>query len=179
MQLLELKVLKYNFPRIKNLPNKIICEDAKGKIEIVYFNSKEPYLKKIYPLNSNVVVSGKVNYYKNKYQITNPEYVTKDENIQEIKQINSKICFNRRFNRKKYRKIIENVLNAIPDLCEWHDDDLFKKLNLPSWKNSIINLHNPKIKKDLNSIYYKRLAFDEIFTNLLIHSYNREKIKKN
>ena len=175
---IRLKVLKYNFPRIKNLPNKIICEDAKGKIEIVYFNSKEPYLKKIYPLNSNVVVSGKVNYYKNKYQITNPEYVTKDENIHEIKRLIPKYALTEGLTEKKYRKIIENVLNAIPDLCEWHDDDLFKKLNLPSWKDSIISLHNPKIKKDLNSIYYKRLAFDEIFTNLLIHSYNREKIKK-
>ena len=129
----------------------------KEKLKL-YFNSKEPYLKKIYPLNSNVVVSGKVNYYKNKYQITNPEYVTKDENIQEIKRLIPKYALTEGLTEKKYRKIIENVLNAIPDLCEWHDDDLFKKLNLPSWKDSIINLHNPKIKKDLNSIYYKRLA---------------------
>ncbi len=175
---LRLKVLKYNFPRIRNLPNKIICEDDKGKIEIVYFNSKEPYLKKIYPLDGNVVVSGKVNYYKNKYQITNPEYVTNAENIKKIQRLIPKYALTEGLTEKKYRKIIGNVLNTIPDLSEWHDDDLFKKLNLPSWKNSIINLHNPEIKKDLNSIYYKRLAFDEIFTNLLIHSYNREKIKK-
>ena len=32
------KVKKLNFPRIRNLPNKIICEDETGKIDIVYFN---------------------------------------------------------------------------------------------------------------------------------------------
>ena len=32
-------VLKYNFPRLRNLPNKVICADSKGKIDIVFFNS--------------------------------------------------------------------------------------------------------------------------------------------
>ena len=36
----KVKVAKYNFPRIRNLPNKVICEDDKGKIDIVFFNSR-------------------------------------------------------------------------------------------------------------------------------------------
>ena len=35
---IKVKVIKYNFPRIRNLPNKVICEDEKGKIDIVFFN---------------------------------------------------------------------------------------------------------------------------------------------
>ena len=58
---IKVKVSKYNFPRIRNLPNKVICEDKKGKIDIVFFNSREGYIKKILPLNSLVVISGKVN----------------------------------------------------------------------------------------------------------------------
>ena len=34
---IKVKVIKYNFPRIRNLPNKVICEDEKGKIDIVFF----------------------------------------------------------------------------------------------------------------------------------------------
>ena len=64
-----------NFQRIRNLPNKIFCEDEFGKIDIIYFNSREGYLKKIYSINSWLIISGKVNFY-NKYQITNPDYVT-------------------------------------------------------------------------------------------------------
>ena len=33
-------VLKYNFPRIRNLPNKVICGDKDKKIDIVFFNSR-------------------------------------------------------------------------------------------------------------------------------------------
>ena len=47
---IKVKVKKLNFPRIRNLPNKIICEDDTGKIDIVYFNSREGYLRKLFPL---------------------------------------------------------------------------------------------------------------------------------
>jgi ATP-dependent DNA helicase RecG len=48
---IKVKVIKYNFPRIRNLPNKVICEDLKGKINIIFFNSREGYIRKILPLN--------------------------------------------------------------------------------------------------------------------------------
>ena len=46
IQTIKVLVKKINFPRIKNLPNIVLCEDETGKIEIVYFNSREGYLKK-------------------------------------------------------------------------------------------------------------------------------------
>ena len=47
-------VKKIYFPRIRNLPNKVICEDDTGKIEIIYFNSREGYLRKIFPINKPI-----------------------------------------------------------------------------------------------------------------------------
>ena len=37
IQTVIIQVKKLNFPRIRNLPNKIFCEDETGKIEIIYF----------------------------------------------------------------------------------------------------------------------------------------------
>ena len=45
-------VLKYNFPRIRNLPNTVICGNYSKKIKIVFFNSFEGYIRKILPLNN-------------------------------------------------------------------------------------------------------------------------------
>ena len=73
---IKVKPTKYNFPRLRNLPNKIVCEDEVGKIDIIFFNSREGYIKKVLPLNNWVIISGKINFYKRKYQITNPEYIT-------------------------------------------------------------------------------------------------------
>ena len=38
---------KYNFPRIRNLPNKVLCEDETGKLDCIFFNSYEGYIRKI------------------------------------------------------------------------------------------------------------------------------------
>ena len=51
IQSIKVNVKKLNFPRIRNLPNKVLCEDETGKIEIVYFNSREGYLRKLYQIN--------------------------------------------------------------------------------------------------------------------------------
>ena len=80
IQSVKVIVKKINFPRMRNLPNKVLCEDETGKIDIVYFNSREGYLRKLFPINKCVIVSGKVNYFRNRYQITNPDYVTTLEN---------------------------------------------------------------------------------------------------
>ena len=45
---IKVVVKKYSFPRIRNLPSTVICEDDTGKIDIVFFNSREGYIKKYY-----------------------------------------------------------------------------------------------------------------------------------
>ena len=69
---------KYQFPRVRNLPNKVYCEDETGKIDCIFFNSYEGYIKKILPLNEEITISGKITRFKNKYQITNPTYLSKE-----------------------------------------------------------------------------------------------------
>ena len=57
---IKVKVLKYNFPRMRNLPSKVFCKDEFGEIDLVFFNSREGYIRKILPLNSIIIISGKV-----------------------------------------------------------------------------------------------------------------------
>ena len=39
---------KYNFPRVRKLPNRVICKDDTGEMDCVFFNSYEGYIKKSY-----------------------------------------------------------------------------------------------------------------------------------
>ena len=34
---IKVKTLKYNFPRIRNLPNRILCKDEFGEIDLIFF----------------------------------------------------------------------------------------------------------------------------------------------
>ena len=175
---LKVKVIKYNFPRIRNLPNKIKCKDEHGEIDLVFFNSREGYIRKILPLNEWVVVSGKVNYFKNRYQITNPNYITTLDKIDYVQSVIPKYSLTEGISEKVYRKIIQTILNEIPSIDEWHDKKLLEKMNFLSWKESLDNLHNTNNELNINSNNYRRLVYDEIFANFLFLSKNRNKIKK-
>ena len=175
---IKVKVIKYNFPRIRNLPNRISCKDDYGEIDLIFFNSREGYIRAILPLNEWVIISGKVNFFRNKYQITNPSYVTKVENLDYVKTIIPKYSLTEGLTEKTYRKIIEKVIKHIPDVEEWHKESFIKKMGFLSWGDSIKNLHIPNSKKDLSSKSLRRVAYDEIFANLLFLSNNRNKIKK-
>ena len=174
---IKVKVIKYNFPRIRNLPNKVLCEDNNGKIDIVFFNSKEGYIRKILPINSWVIISGKVNFYKKKYQITNPTYVVFLDKEDYVKRIIPKYSLTEGLTEKIYRKLIDQVMNKLPDLKEWHNNEIIKKIGNVSWKNAITYLHT-KNNNNLNSKYYKRIAYDEILANFLVLSEVRKKRKK-
>ena len=168
-------VKKYNFPRVRRLPNRVSCADNTGEIDCIFFNSYEGYIKKILPLNSRVTISGKVNYYKGRYQITNPTHVSDD--INSIKKIHSNYSLTDGLTEKKYLSIIEYVLKNLPDLDEWLSIGVLKKFKNLSWKESVLKLHNPKnINKKGNHL--NRLIFDEILSGFLINSKIRTAIKK-
>ena len=119
-----------------------------------------------------------MNFYRNKYQITNPTYVEKIDLIDLVKKIVPKYSLTEGLTEKIYSKIIKNVFMNMPDVDEWHDRNFIKKMGFLSWKDSIQKLHTSKVEKDLNSNYLMRLAYDEIFANLLFNSHNRNKVKK-
>ena len=176
VQTITLTPYKYNFPRIKNLPNRIYCKDDTGEMDCIFFNSYEGYIKKILPLNKEVTVSGKVSQFRNKYQITNPKYVSEDASL--IKDKHNKYSLTEGISEKVYNKIINQILINLPTLDEWHDDKILKNFDNISWNQSIIKLHKPENVGKYNSNFYKRLAYDEILSTFLVHSEIRRNIKK-
>ncbi len=179
IQSIKVLVKKLNFPRIRNLPNKIICEDETGKIDIVYFNSREGYLRKLFPLNEWLIVSGKINYFNKKYQITNPDYVTSTENQSYVIKNIPKYSLTKGINEKKYRSICEKVINNLPIIEDWLNINFIEENNFIDWNEAIRKLHNSKDGKNNKSKSYRRLVFDELCANFLTLSENRRRIKKN
>ncbi len=176
VQTVTLIPIKYNFPRIRRLPNRVNCLYADDKFDCIFFNSYEGYIKKILPLNQQLNVTGRIGFYKNKYQITNPKI---SNNISKNILIDkNKYSLTDGLNLTKYNNIIDQVLKNIPDLKEWLSEDILKRFDNASWKESIIKIHTSDIAEFKNSNFYRRLIFDEIFAHFLISSKVRNKIKK-
>ncbi len=167
---------KYLFPRIRNLPNKVICSDDTGKLDCIFFNSYEGYVRKILPIGKEITISGKISYFKNKYQLTNPKYISEDSSL--IKQVHNQYSLTEGISEKVYNKIINQIINKLPELDEWHSNEIIKKFGNLSWNNSIVELHKPENIGKYKDNFYKRLAYDEIFSTFLVNSEIRRKIKK-
>ena len=176
LQTIKLTPLKYNFPRIRRLPNRVVCQSNDIKIDCVFFNSYEGYIKKILPLNTEIIISGKINFFRNKYQITNPTQVK--ESNENILETQNKYSLTDGLTINKYNNIINEVLKELPDLDEWLNEDIKKKFNNIKWKDAILKIHSLDTKEILKSKYYKRLVFDELFAHFLLSSKIRTKIKK-
>ena len=167
---------KYLFPRIRNLPNRVLCNDETGEIDCVFFNSYEGYIKKILPIGKEVTISGKIKFFRNKYQLTNPKYISEDSSL--IKQKHNSYSLTEGISEKVYNKIMLQVINNLPQINEWHSKKILKNFNNISWNESIKKLHEPENIGKFKENFYQRLAFDEIFSTFLVNSEVRKKIRK-
>ena len=167
---------KYLFPRIRNLPNKVTCSDETGEIDCIFFNSYEGYVKKILPLGKEITVSGKIGFFRNKYQLTNPKYISEDSLL--IKQKHNTYSLTDGISEKIYNKIINQIITNLPLLHEWHSENILNKFGNVKWNEAIIELHKPENIGKYKKNFYQRLAFDEIFSTFLVNSEIRKKIKK-
>ena len=167
---------KYSFPRIRNLPNRVLCSDESGEIECIFFNSYEGYVKKILPIGQEITISGKIGHYRNKYQLTNPKYISENSSL--IKQKHNTYSLTEGISEKIYNKIINQIIDNLPILDEWHSMNILNKFDNINWNDAIKELHKPDNVGNYKNNFYQRLAYDEIFSTFLVNSEIRKKIKK-
>ena len=66
-------------------------------------------MKKILPLGQEITVSGKIGFFRNKYQLTNPKYISEDASL--IKQKHNTYSLTEGISEKIYNKIINQIIN--------------------------------------------------------------------
>ena len=167
---LSLNVLSVNIPPGRQTrPAKIIAENETGKIEIVYFRAKSEYLKSLYKVGDRITISGKVDIFNHKKQITHPDYVVSFDKKDTIPELEPIYPLSAGLKQNILRKTCLSILSKIPQLPEWIDERLINSKNWPDFKTALTTSHTPESEADLDlsSKHRSRLAFDELFANQL------------
>ena len=167
-------------PKNRRLPYKIICSDDSGTMTLVYFNARRDYLERVFPLGEIRVVSGTLEKYDGKLQISHPDIIGRIDKLDTIKAILPIYPLTRGLSQNVIAKGIKAGLNEIPKLDEWLDQDLIQREKWPSWDEAIKRVHNPKHTDDLNpnSRARQRLAYDQILANQLAIALVRKQLVK-
>lgn len=174
----KVKVMTHNPPRTSKQPYVVTCYLGNNFVSIVFYKYFENYIESKFKMGSEVFVSGKVEMYNSQVQIIHPDYVC--DNLDQIPQLEPIYPLTAGLTNREVGKNIVGILNDIPDLDEWLDEDMVKTNGWCSWKGSLCNLHRPAGFFDpKNCAYLERLAFDELLAQQIALSVARNNnIKK-
>ena len=166
---LKIEVIKHYPSKFRRQPYRVSCLANKTPIDIVYFNARHPVIRSVLPVKNIKMISGKLEFFKNKFQITHPSSIENISDIQLLREKEPVYSLTAGLNMKSFIKLSNQVLQSVPDLDEWINKTLIEKYKFTSWKDAIEKLHNPEIDDTYSekNFYRRRLAFDELYAHQL------------
>ena len=174
------KVKKHHFPFNPKLPYVIECEKGSLIINIIYFSIRGNFLRKKYPENKELIISGKVSFYKSNLSIAHPDYIEEIENEDKLRTFENIYPLTRGITLKDIRIVLNDAKNHLNKFDEWLNENIIKKYNFSSFNESLIKMHFPSVKEDIENRenFRKRLAVDELVSNYFAIRYLKEKTKR-
>ena len=174
------KVKKHHFPFNPKLPYVIECEKGSLIINIIYFSIRGNFLRKKYPENKELIISGKVSFYKSNLSVAHPDYIEEIENEDKLRTFENIYPLTRGITLKDIRIVLNDAKNHLNKFDEWLNENIIKKYNFSSFNESIIKMHFPSVKEDIENRenFRKRLAVDELVSNYFAIRYLKEKTKR-
>jgi ATP-dependent DNA helicase RecG len=141
-------------------------------VEIVFFNNKFSYLKKLIEKCKIIGVSGKLTVSSTgSFQFVHPEYVGYTEYLPQWEGISNIYSLTAGIDQRFINSLIKDILRQFKEkeMKEWIDEDILKEHDWPSFKEATDSLHSPQSPADLTlkSKAIQRLLFDEILAEQL------------
>jgi ATP-dependent DNA helicase RecG len=159
-------------PNIKDKIKKFVAQNQLGQnIELLFFSKIPKFIGAYFKLGATVTLQGRVNFFLSEAQMTHPDIVF-NKNL--IKQIEPVYGLTQGLSNAQLHKYILYCINLLPNIKSWHSFE--QKLNLPSIRESLINIHDPA-DLELIEIYNKRMALEELLINQFLLSRVRKKNK--
>jgi ATP-dependent DNA helicase RecG len=162
-------------------PYRVLVEDdAGGAFELVYFKADPAYLKRLLPVGSRRLISGRLESYDGLLQMPHPDHVVAVDSGAALPLHEPVYPLTAGLTNTTLRKAIANALERIPDVPEWIDGDFLDEKGWPGFGEAIARLHAPATEADLlPSVPARaRLAYDELLANQLALAVIRARLKR-
>lgn len=154
-------------PKYKNSVYKIIGRHKDEIITISYFNYRAPYLRKLFPIGTKVLVSGDAKKNSDGIQIVHPDIVSTPNMLEYYVGLEPVYPLTARLTNHTVKYVINTLIKKIPKLDEWIPEKFLKKYKLMSFSDAIFRIHNPKSSDEIfqMSPAKNRIAIDELLAN--------------
>jgi len=166
---LEVNVLDHLPARVKSQPYKVRVSDDSAIMELVFFRAAPDYLTGILPLGARRVVSGRVEKFKERWQMAHPDYVLAPEEIANFPLHEPVYGLTEGLPAKSMARAVRGALDRVPPLPEWQDAAFAKQRKWPPFGEALETAHAPAHDSELSPATpaRQRLAYDELLANQL------------
>jgi len=177
---LEVTVVEHRPAQNRRMPYRVLCSDATGELTLVFFNPRPDWLRKQLPEGETRLVSGKLEHYQDKAQITHPDYMVDPDSPDEMPALETVYPLTAGLSGKVLRKAVTAGADSVPALPEWHDTALMAREKWPDFLTAIKSQHHPEGADDLapTSLSRRRLACDELLATQLALAIVRERTRR-
>ncbi len=178
--ILKVSVSNHSPARSSRQPYRVRVFDETGEMDLVFFRARADYLRRIMPESANIIISGKIEFYRGMPQMTHPDYIVPASKEATIPILEPQYPLTAGLTQKMTRKAVLGALDLCPELSEWLSDEMLKRENWPGWYEAINNMHKPnsKIEAGSDTNYRRRLAYDEFFARQLALAIVREHVRR-
>jgi ATP-dependent DNA helicase RecG len=156
-------------PRNPRQPYRVWCEDGTGRMSLVFFHGRVPWIQGLLPIGQQRVVSGRIELYGGLLQITHPDHVVPLAERDKLARVEPVYGLTAGLAPRPLTKAIEAALERAPALPEWLDPPWQKQQGWPDWLTALKAAHQPESEHDLDKLAppRQRLAYDELLASQL------------
>jgi ATP-dependent DNA helicase RecG len=153
----------------RKAPYRVLCTDDTAALEIAFFNPHEDHIRKILPIGSRRVVSGKLESFNDRLQMAHPDHIVKPEDAATIPSVEAVYRSTESLSPRVLAKAVKAAVERVPDLPEWQDATYRARHAWPAFADALRAAHTPASEQDLlpESPSRERLAYDELLANQL------------
>ena len=160
-------------------PYKVTCEDDSGRIDLVFFHAERRFIERQLPSGSIRTVSGRVESYNDRKQMTHPDYIVAPEVRADLPLLEPIYPLTAGLSGKVLLKATRQALERVPSLPEWQDGAWLEQRGWPDARSALLRLHRPQDAHDVSpaSPPWQRLAYDELLAGQLALALVRQSLR--
>ncbi len=153
----------------RNVPHRVDAHDESGEISLIFFGNNGGWVEKSLPEGHQRFISGEIAGFGGKKQMVHPDYMVPLDKFDTMPKVEPVYPLTHGLSSKILRRLTNNVVESLPTLPEWANQQRIAENNWPSFSKAMKMVHQPDQPEDVDILgsARSRLAYDEYLAGQL------------
>ncbi len=167
-------------PGNRSAPYRVFLHDETGELALTFFRARGDWLSKALPVDEEVMVSGKVDWFNGRASMVHPDFMVKVSEAENLPMVEPVYPLTAGLSPKVLRRAIDGAVGKMPVFPEWIDETLAARQSFPHVADAFRELHDPRDGADIDpqAPARRRLAYDEFLAGQLSLALVRQRLRK-